>query len=53
VGVFAGSLAWWCGIVGVVTLFRHALGPRTRRWIDRAAGLVLAVFGLLQLRQGL
>ena len=51
-GVFAGSLLWWCGIVGFVSLFRHALGPRTRRWIDRAAGLGLAVFGLLELRRG-
>jgi threonine/homoserine/homoserine lactone efflux protein len=51
-GVFGGSLLWWCGIVGVVSLFRHALGPRTRRWIDRAAGLALAGFGGLELRRG-
>lgn len=52
-GVFAGSLLWWCGVVGAVSLFRHAMGPRTRRWIDRAAGLALAAFGLLELRRGL
>jgi threonine/homoserine/homoserine lactone efflux protein len=52
-GVFAGSLLWWCGIVGALSLFRHAMGPRTRRWIDRAAGLALAAFGLLELRRGL
>ena len=51
-GVFAGSLLWWCGIVGALSLFRHAMGPRTRRWIDRAAGLALAAFGLLELRRG-
>ncbi len=51
-GVFAGSLLWWCGIVGTVTLFRHALGTRTRVWIGRAAGLALAAFGLLELRRG-
>jgi len=52
-GVFAGSLLWWGGIVGAVSLFRHAMGARTRRWIDRAAGLALVVFGLLELRRGL
>lgn len=52
-GVFGASALWWCGIVAVVTLFRHALGSRARRRIDLAAGLVLAVFGLLELRQGL
>ena len=52
-GVFAGSLLWWCGIVGAVSLFRHAMGGRTRRWIDRAAGLALVAFGLLELRRSL
>jgi len=52
-GVFGGSLLWWCGIVGAVSLCRHAMGPRTRRWIDRAAGLALAAFGLVELRRGL
>ena len=51
-GVFAGSLLWWCGMVGFVVLFRGALGPRPRRWIDRVAGLGLAVFGLVELRRG-
>ena len=48
-GVFAGSLLWWGVIVGSVAGFRHAIGPRTRRWIDRAAGLGLAVFGMVEL----
>lgn len=52
-GVFAGSLAWWCGVVATVGLFRHAIGPRTRRWIDRVAGCALAAFGLLELRRAL
>jgi threonine/homoserine/homoserine lactone efflux protein len=52
-GVFGGSLLWWCGIAGAVSLFRHAMGPRTRRWIDLAAGLALAAFGLIELRRGL
>ncbi len=52
-GVFAASALWWCAMVTVVMLLRHALGPRVRRWIDGVAGLALALFGLLQLWQGL
>ena len=52
-GAFGASALWRCGIVAAVMLFRHALGSRARRRIDLAAGLVLAVFGLLELRQGL
>jgi threonine/homoserine/homoserine lactone efflux protein len=52
-GVFAGSLLWWCGVVGFVSLFRHAIGRRARRWIDRVAGLALGVFGVVELRRGL
>jgi threonine/homoserine/homoserine lactone efflux protein len=52
-GVFAGSLLWWCGIVGFVSLFRHAIGLGARRWIDRVAGVALGVFGVVELRRGL
>jgi threonine/homoserine/homoserine lactone efflux protein len=52
-GVFLGSLLWWCAVVGAVSLFRHAIGPRARAWIDRAAGVFLGVFGLLELRRAL
>ena len=52
-GVFTGSLLWWCGVVAVVSGFRHAIGSRTRTWIDRVAGAILAVFGLAELRRAL
>jgi threonine/homoserine/homoserine lactone efflux protein len=48
-GVFAGSLLWWCIVVGAVSAFRHAIGPAARRWIDRAAGAFLIGFGVLEL----
>jgi threonine/homoserine/homoserine lactone efflux protein len=50
-GVFAGSLAWWCAVVVVISLFRHAIGPAVRRWIDRIVGAALVVFGLAELRR--
>lgn len=52
-GVFAGSLVWWCGVVAVVSGFRHAIGPAVRRWIDRIAGAVLMLFGLAEVRRAI
>ncbi|PZP47036.1 MAG: lysine transporter LysE [Azospirillum brasilense] len=51
-GVFAGSMLWWCGLVAALTRLRHFLTPRARLWIDRLADLVLAGFGLVTLRRG-
>ncbi|WP_158743773.1 LysE family translocator [Acidisphaera sp. L21] len=50
-GVLAGSMVWWCGVVAGVSAVRHAIGPRARRWIDRVAGAVLAVFGAVEIRR--
>jgi threonine/homoserine/homoserine lactone efflux protein len=53
VGVFAGSLAWWCVLVGAVSLARHTISPAARRWIDRISGAVLALFGVAELRRAI
>lgn len=53
VGVFAGSLAWWCLVVLLVTGLRHAIGPGARLWIDRVSGGLLAILGLAEIRRGL
>ncbi|MER2605120.1 MAG: LysE family transporter [Siculibacillus sp.] len=50
-GVLAGSLAWWLGVITVVSGLRHALGRRVRLWIDRVAGVVLAALGADQIRR--
>jgi threonine/homoserine/homoserine lactone efflux protein len=50
-GVFTGSMLWWCGLVAALTRLRHRLTPRARLWIDRLAGLFLAGFGLATLRR--
>jgi threonine/homoserine/homoserine lactone efflux protein len=50
-GVLSGSLAWWVGVVAVVSGVRHALGRKVRLWIDRVAGVVLAVLGADQIRR--
>ena len=50
-GVLAGSMLWWCGVVAGVSMVRHAIGDRARRWIDRVAGAFLALFGAIELRR--
>ena len=52
-GVLIGSLLWWLVVVAAVSLFRHAMGERMRRWIDIGAGVFLTVFGALELRRAL
>ncbi len=50
-GVFAGSMLWWLGVVGAVSLCRRAIGPQVRVWIDRISGALLMVFGLMELKR--
>jgi threonine/homoserine/homoserine lactone efflux protein len=50
-GVLIGSLLWWLVVVAGVSLFRHAVGERVRRWIDFGAGVFLTAFGALELRR--
>jgi threonine/homoserine/homoserine lactone efflux protein len=52
-GVFAGSIAWWCVLVSVVSLARHAIGSRLRVAIDRVVGFTLAAFGVVEIRRAL
>lgn len=52
-GVFAGSLLWWCVVVTLIHVLRRGLGERARRWIDRASGLALCVFGAAEMRRAL
>ena len=50
-GVLSGSLLWWLGVIAVVSGLSHALDRRVRLWIDRIAGVVLAVLGVDQIRR--
>lgn len=52
-GVFAGSIAWWCFLVTVVSLARHAIGSTLRGAIDRVVGFALAAFGVVEIRRAL
>jgi threonine/homoserine/homoserine lactone efflux protein len=52
-GVFCGSIAWWCFLVTVVSLARHAIGSKLRLAIDRFVGIMLAAFGVVEIRRAL
>jgi threonine/homoserine/homoserine lactone efflux protein len=52
-GVFCGSIAWWCFLVTVVSLARHAIGSKLRLAIDRIVGITLAAFGIVEVRRAL
>lgn len=53
-GVFLGSAAWWLVLAGgVAGLLRGRLGARRIRWINRAAGLLIAGFGAAAVARGL
>ena len=52
-GVFCGSIAWWCFLVTVVSLARHAIGSKLRLTIDRLVGIMLAGFGVVEIRRAL
>jgi threonine/homoserine/homoserine lactone efflux protein len=52
-GVFCGSIAWWCFLVTVVSLARHAIGSKLRLAIDRFVGVMLAAFGVVEIRRAL
>jgi len=48
-GIFSGSAAWWLILSEGITLFRKRITPKIMIWLNRAAGSVLALFGLLAL----
>jgi threonine/homoserine/homoserine lactone efflux protein len=45
-GVFLGSALWWLLLSGAVSLLRDRVTPQALRWVNRAAGALLAGFGV-------
>jgi threonine/homoserine/homoserine lactone efflux protein len=48
-GVFLGSAAWWLLLSGAVSLLRDRFNSSWMQWVNRIAGLVIFVFGLVAL----
>lgn len=45
-GVFAGAAGWWLLLVGIATLIRDKFTVRTIIYLNRATGVMLALFGV-------
>ena len=48
-GVFLGSATWWLTLSTGVSLLREKFTPVLLTWVNRLAGVVIFVFGLLAL----
>ena len=48
-GVFLGSLLWWIGLCGVMSLIRHRITTGVMTWLNRIAGGLIALFGIAAL----
>jgi threonine/homoserine/homoserine lactone efflux protein len=46
-GVFLGSAAWWFLLSAGVALLRSHIGAGVLLWVNRAAGAILVLFGVL------
>jgi putative LysE/RhtB family amino acid efflux pump len=52
-GVFVGSILWWCILCGSMNLFRGKFSPGAMRWVNRASGAAITVFGAISLLDAL
>ena len=48
-GVFFGSVLWWFLLSGGIGLFRARFSFAGLRWVNRASGAIIALFGLIAL----
>ena len=48
-GVFLGSATWWLTLSTGVSLLREKFTPALLTWVNRLAGVIIFVFGLLAL----
>jgi len=46
-GVFAGSVAWWALLTGLVAAFRAHLTPPVVRWLNIGSALLIGGFGVI------
>ena len=52
-GIFAGSMAWWLILIGIIHYFRDKFDDHAISWMNRIGGMAISVFGLAMLALGL
>lgn len=45
-GVFLGSAVWWLFLAGVVTLLKRRIGDPRLEWVNKIAGIIIALTGV-------
>jgi len=48
-GIFCGSMTWWLILAGGANLLRDKVTDKTMLWLNRAGGLAIGIFGLINL----
>jgi threonine/homoserine/homoserine lactone efflux protein len=48
-GVFLGSAAWWLTLTALVGIFRERIDEKSLVWVNRVAGVIIVIFGLVAL----
>jgi len=52
-GIFAGSMAWWLLLVGIVDRLRDRFNGGAMTWMNRVAGIAIGLFGMFTFALGL
>jgi len=52
-GIFCGSMTWWIILVELVNKLRDRFNEKAIRWMNRVAGMAIAIFGLITLTVGI
>lgn len=48
-GIFLGSVFWWFLLSYLTSLFQHRINRSTLMWINRIAGIIILIFGIVAL----
>lgn len=46
-GIFLGAILWWFGLSLIVSIFRSRITLRTLWWINKIAGVLIAILGAI------
>ncbi|MDE5938632.1 MAG: LysE family translocator [Lachnospiraceae bacterium] len=48
-GILAGTLGWWLGLSGGVSLFRERITDRIYKWLNKILGSFMMIFGIVMM----
>jgi len=48
-GVFLGSSTWWLTLSALIGIFKERINDKMLRWVNRVAGVIIALFGIIAL----